>query len=270
MMMNEDMNPVSTNPSKDVAEPVENRDEENGSAQVTEMMEEDVTGMIAEEELDKEPVVQGIVAPEEPVDESGNPPKPEDIDSPQEDTQTDEDEDEDAGTVDPESRIAELEQIISDHQNHKLRMLADLDNFRKRSQRDLQNAVNKAQADLLSEFLPVFDSLELALDHARDSSSVDGMREGVEMVLRLFRSALAKFGIQEIDATGQAFDPAFHEAMAQADSDEVPVGMVLKQWQKGFLLGEKLIRPCRVVVSRGPAAEPQPPAGEEPSGDQEE
>jgi len=149
-------------------------------------------------------------------------------------------------------RVVELEHALAEEKSHRLRALADLDNWRKRSARDQAVAVGKAQADVVIEFLPVLDHLELALEHVREDAPVDGMREGVAMVLRQFRTSLAKFGIQELDAAGRPFDPAFHEAMAQSPSEELPAGFVVKQWQKGFMLGDRLIRPCRVVVSSGP------------------
>jgi len=149
-------------------------------------------------------------------------------------------------------RVVELEHSLAEEKSHRLRALADLDNWRKRSARDQAVAVGKAQADVVIEFLPVLDHLELALEHVREGAPVDGMREGVSMVLRQFRTSLAKFGIQEIDAAGKPFDPTFHEAMAQSPSEDLPAGFVVKQWQKGFMLGDRLIRPCRVVVSSGP------------------
>lgn len=159
-------------------------------------------------------------------------------------------------------RLTQLEHELAAEKDHKVRILADFDNLRKRSARDVQNAIAKATADVVVEFLPVFDHLEMAISHAQEHGSGDGLVEGVSMVLKQFRNTLAKFGIQEIDAMGHTFDPAMHEAMGTAPSEEFPAGIVSKQWQKGFMLGERLIRPCRVVVSAGPgpAKDENPPA----------
>ncbi len=232
-MSHEDISPTPDLPSR--AEVAESADalEANPSrtAPIPQVLEEEITGVLTTEELAAEEVI-----PVEVVSE----PAPEEV------TQN--------GTVFDALtvRVAELERMLAEEKSMRLRVLADLDNWRKRSARDTANAVGKAQSDVVIEFLPVLDNLELALAHATEKAGIEGMREGVAMVLKQFRSALTKFGIQEIDASGHPFDPAFHEAMAQNPSDEVPPGFVIKQWQKGFMLGDRLIRPCRVVVSSGP------------------
>ena len=218
---------VETEPGVSGAEPgVSGEEKPARTAPIPQVQEEEITGMLAEKDI-----------PVEVVSEE----------SPDETTQTN-------GTVFDAlaARVVELEHSLADEKSHRLRVLADLDNWRKRAARDLGIAVAKAQSDVVVEFLPVLDNLELALEHATEKAGIEGMREGVAMVLKQFRSSLAKFGIQEIDASGHPFDPAFHEAMAQNPSDEVPPGFVIKQWQKGFMLGDRLVRPCRVVVSSGP------------------
>lgn len=168
------------------------------------------------------------------------------------------------------ARIAQLERELAEEKDHKLRILADFDNLRKRSVRDIQNATAKATSDIVVEFLPVFDHLEMAVEHGQEHGQGDGLVEGVNMVLKQFRNMLAKFGIQEINALGKPFDPNVHEAMAKAPSDVFAAGIVSKQWQKGFMLGERLIRPCRVVVSTGPEVQeseslPVPPSEAKPT-----
>jgi len=232
-MSHEDISPTPEQPgSNDVSPPIDTVEANpSQTAPIPQVMEEELTGVLTTEELAAEEEI-----PMEVI--SGT--------APEETTQN--------GTVfDALSvRMAELERMLAEEKSMRLRVLADLDNWRKRSARDTANAVGKAQSDVVIEFLPVLDNLELALAHATEKAGIEGMREGVAMVLKQFRSALTKFGIQELDASGHPFDPAFHEAMAQNPSDEVPPGFVIKQWQKGFMLGDRLIRPCRVVVSSGP------------------
>ncbi|PKN44100.1 MAG: nucleotide exchange factor GrpE [Deltaproteobacteria bacterium HGW-Deltaproteobacteria-17] len=243
IMNHEDISPTPDLPEKDgvAAETVPVEAPGADTAPVAGMMEEDFTGVVAGADIPVE-----IVA-EEVASGGGEASDVSQEDMTDEPTQTN-------GNVFDAlgARVTELEHSLAEEKSHRLRVLADLDNWRKRSARDLANAVAKAQSDVVIEFLPVLDNLELALEHARENAGIEGMREGVAMVLKQFRSTLTKFGIQEIDASGQAFDPAFHEAMAQNPSDEVPTGMIVKQWQKGFMLGDRLIRPCRVVVSSGP------------------
>jgi molecular chaperone GrpE len=220
------------------------------TAAIPQVQEEDLTGMIAEREIPMEVVRDAASgpAPDASAAEAG---KDDGVDEPVEEQP---EEPTQNGTVFDAlaTRVDELEQMLAEEKSHRLRVLADLDNWRKRSARDLTTAVGKAQSEVVVEFLPVLDNLELALEHTREGVGIDGMREGVAMVLKQFRASLAKFGILEIDASRQPFDPMFHEAMAQNPSDEVPAGFVIKQWQKGFMLGDRLIRPCRVVVSSGP------------------
>ena len=131
-----------------------------------------------------------------------------------------------------------------------LRTAADFDNFRKRSRRELADMEKRAREDLLKELLPVFDNLERATLHAETATDVKALADGIGLVKRQFLDTLAKIGIERIKTQGAAFDPAFHEAVQQFETDEHPPGTVIHEVQAGYIQGEKLLRPAIVVVAK--------------------
>jgi len=130
-----------------------------------------------------------------------------------------------------------------------LRARAEFDNYRKRIAREAERTRQMAAESLIRDILPVVDHLELALKHADDHPGALG--EGVSMVLRQFQEALGKHGVQPILAAGQPFDPNVHEAVMQRESEDTPAGMVVEEFQKGYRLGQMVLRPAKVVVSAG-------------------
>ena len=165
----------------------------------------------------------------------------------------------------------DLRDQLEKKQNQLLRVAADFDNYRKRSRRDAQDAAFRAKKDVLESLLPVIDNLELALSHAEKSEQGDAdaasLREGVEMVLRQFTAAMEKYDVRPIESMGQAFDPNFHEALQQRETDEHPPGAVVEEYRRGYMLGDRLIRAAMVVVATAPAAAPE---SEDDEGDAEE
>lgn len=135
-----------------------------------------------------------------------------------------------------------------------LRTVADLENFRKRSARERVEAVQFANQGLMEKLVPALDNLDMALAAVATAqgASVDGLKTGVEMVLSQVRGVLREAGLEEIDAMGQAFDPTWHEAVSQEETDGVPEGQVVRQLRKGYRLHQRLLRPASVVVARSP------------------
>lgn len=135
-----------------------------------------------------------------------------------------------------------------------LRTLADFDNFRKRSRREVDDARRTGRDHLLKELLPVFDNLERAVEHAlrAGSSETDwkGLGEGISLVIRQLKDTLGRLGIERIEALGQAFDPALHEALQQLETSEHPPGTVAAEVQAGYREGDRLVRPALVVVAK--------------------
>ena len=131
-----------------------------------------------------------------------------------------------------------------------LRIAADFDNYKKRSRRELGDAVKVAREDLLRELLPVFDNLERASAHAGTATDTKALADGISMVQRQFLDVLGKLGIERVQATGQPFDPAVHEAVQHLETDEFPPGVVAAELQAGYRLGDRVLRPALVVVAK--------------------
>jgi molecular chaperone GrpE len=132
-----------------------------------------------------------------------------------------------------------------------LRTAADFDNFRKRSRKDVEMAERRGKEDVLRELLPVFDNLERAVKASEDSvADAAGILEGIEMVLKLFEDTTGRIGLTRVASVGERFDPAQHDAFQQVETDEKPPGTILAEYQPGYRLGERLLRPAMVVVAR--------------------
>jgi molecular chaperone GrpE len=136
-----------------------------------------------------------------------------------------------------------------------LRLRADFDNYRRRMVREREDMYIQANENLIEELLPVLDHLDLALQSAdvaiEESSNTKAFVEGFQMVAGQLYSTLGKFGLENIEALDCEFDPNMHEALSYIPSEDVDENMVITQISKGYKLGDKLIRPAKVVVSSG-------------------
>jgi len=151
-----------------------------------------------------------------------------------------------------EERIAALEAERDDHLNDLKRVAADFENYRKRVARDQESLVTRAHERLVKELLPVLDGLERALDASRDSGT-RSVEEGVRLVHEELKAALTREGLAEIETNGR-FDPHVHEALLSQPSD-AEEGSVLEVVQKGYRLGDRVVRPARVVVAAAPTTQ---------------
>jgi molecular chaperone GrpE len=147
-----------------------------------------------------------------------------------------------------EERFAELEAERDERLADLQRVAADFDNYRKRTARDHQALVERASERLVKELLPVLDDLERALEAAAQHEEAK-LEEGVRLVHRELVKALAREGLVEVETEGQ-FDPHVHEALLSQPSDQED-GSVIEVLQKGYRLGDRVLRPARVVVSQG-------------------
>jgi molecular chaperone GrpE len=132
------------------------------------------------------------------------------------------------------------------------RTKADFENFRKRMASEVQAAGARGKAEVIREVVPVLDDLERAIQAAGldpEGDSDDGLAHGVLLVFRSLRDSLGRSGVGAVDPKGEKFDPTQHEALSTVATDGVESGIVVEVMQKGYRLGEQLIRPARVVVS---------------------
>ncbi len=154
---------------------------------------------------------------------------------------------------------SDLDALLADTQRERDEFLelakrtkADFENFRKRMASEVQAATARGKGELIREVVPVLDDLERALQAAGldpEGDSPDGLAHGVLLVFRSLRETLTRNGIEAEDPTGEKFDPNLHEALSTQPADGVESGVVIETMQKGYKLGEQLIRPARVVVA---------------------
>lgn len=127
-----------------------------------------------------------------------------------------------------------------------LRLCAEYDNFRKRSQKEKDSLYADIKAETLKKFLPVYDNLVRALDQSTED---EAYRRGVEMIMTQFNTTMEKLGVTEIESLGQKFDPAFHNAVMHVEDAEKGENEIVEVFQKGFLMGDKVIRFAMVKVA---------------------
>lgn len=139
-------------------------------------------------------------------------------------------------------------------QDKLLYVYAEFENFKKRTARDLLQQMTYANEKLIKEVLPIIDNLCRAKDHACENGEKTEEKfakflEGIEMILKQLKDVLGKFGVEELSSVGEKFDPNFHEAMEQVESDEHDNGEVVNEYQKGYKFQGRVIRPSKVSVA---------------------
>ncbi|MEQ8452852.1 MAG: nucleotide exchange factor GrpE [Sandaracinaceae bacterium] len=152
-----------------------------------------------------------------------------------------------------EAQLSPMEELEAERAKLKdqlLRTAADFDNYRKRARKDVELAERKGKEAVLREILPVIDNLERAVAASADAVDVQAVRDGVNMVLKSFEESAARLGIERVESVGQRFDPNLHDAFQQVETDEHVPGTVVQEYQPGYKMGDKLLRPAMVVVAR--------------------
>ena len=158
---------------------------------------------------------------------------------------------------------ASLEQRVSALEAER----AELEQSKKRAIEEIRRHEAEARRELLADFLEVADDLERAIAswEAGGEASAKAVREGVDLVLRLLKSKLERYSVTAVEAKGQLFDPRVHHAIAQIPTADAAPGTVLQELQKGYRVGERLLRPANVVVASAP---PAPPVEASPSNEE--
>jgi len=163
----------------------------------------------------------------------------------------------DPGEEDFAEEAEEVAGELKDTQDRLLRLQADFENFRRRALAERHDLYQYGHENLVKDLLSTVDNLDRAISHARDSAGGDleSFLQGVELVQRELLGTLEAHSVREIDAMGQVFDPALHEAMTMVPDGSVAPNTVIEVLQKGYVLRERLLRPARVIVARAPDAE---------------
>ena len=146
-------------------------------------------------------------------------------------------------------KLAQKEKEAAENYNNYLRAVADLDNYKKRAVREKAEIIKYGKEDIINDILPFVDSLDRALEHA-DSADVQAFKEGIRLIQEQLLSCLKKHGVERIDSVGLDFDPNFHEAMMQVESEDHEENKVVNEVQRGYLLNGRLLRPSKVCICK--------------------
>ncbi|MDY6988553.1 MAG: nucleotide exchange factor GrpE [Thermodesulfobacteriota bacterium] len=151
-------------------------------------------------------------------------------------------------------RLKTAEAKAEENYERFLRVTADFENYKKRIERETNDFRKFANESLVKEILPIVDNLERALSarHGTNEDALGGLRQGVEMTLKGLMDGLKKFGVVPLEAMDKPFDPSFHQAVSQQESETCPENTICQELQKGYMLNDRLIRPAMVVVSKKP------------------
>ncbi len=135
-----------------------------------------------------------------------------------------------------------------------LRTAADFDNYRKRARKDMEESDRKGREETVRDFLPIFDNLERAVTASHTVQELSSIREGIQMVLKLFEDQASRVGLLRVRAAGEKFDPSLHDAIQQVATDEHAPGTIVTEIVPGYHMNGKLLRPAMVVVAKKPEA----------------
>jgi len=148
-------------------------------------------------------------------------------------------------------KIEDLKEESKENYDKYLRSQAEMDNIIKRNKKEKEEWIKYSNESLIKDLLQVIDNLENAINHSGNENSFNALIEGVELTLKGLKDTLAKSGLEEVKTLGENFDPCFHHAVHEEESDSIEKGKILKEFQKGYTLNQRLIRPAMVVISRG-------------------
>ena len=152
----------------------------------------------------------------------------------------------------PEAEEAPSEPSSAEFKDQLVRLAADFENFKKRTRREKEDIRKFANETLLKDILPALDNLNRALAHVEDRANP--LVQGIEMVAKQFIDILGGYGVTPVDSKGKPFDPAIHDAMGQTPSEECEPGCIADEFEKGYMIHGRLLRPAKVIVATAPIA----------------
>lgn len=146
--------------------------------------------------------------------------------------------------------LEEARNKLQESEEKVLRLAADFENTKKRLERERDTSLKYAEENILKELLPGIDNIERAMDQAQEANNIESLLEGVELTRDGLLATLEKFGVTAIKSVGQPFDPNLHEAIAMEETDAMKPNFILREFQKGYLYRDRLLRPAKVIVSK--------------------
>ena len=155
-----------------------------------------------------------------------------------------------AQNVDLKVMLEEKEKEAVANYDKYLRAVAELDNYKKRVVKERFDIIKYGKEDVIKDILPFVDSLDRALEHAESNTDINSFKEGLKLIQDQLLGSLKKHGVERIECAGQEFDPNFHEAMMQVDSPQHEDNKVINEYERGYLLNGRLLRPSKVSVCK--------------------
>lgn len=152
-------------------------------------------------------------------------------------------------------KLEEKEREAKENYERMLRVAADLENYKKRVSKEKEEWRKFANEDLIKAILPFVDNLERAVNHAEKVEDANVLIEGVRLTLQQLHQTLNRFGVSPVESVGKPFDPTIHEAMVVVETDQHEPNQVLEEFQKGYYLNDRLLRPATVSVAKLPKKE---------------
>jgi molecular chaperone GrpE len=152
-------------------------------------------------------------------------------------------------------KLEEKEKEAKENYDRLLRTAADFENYKKRAAKEKEDWTKFANEDLIRTILPFIDNLERAVNHAQKLVDTGVLIEGVRLTIQQLLQTLSKFGLSSFESVGKPFDPAMHEAMLVVETNTLEPNQVVEEFQKGYLLNDRLLRPATVSVSKAPEKE---------------
>jgi len=149
-------------------------------------------------------------------------------------------------------KLREREKEAAENYDKYVRAVAELENYKKRATRERIDSLKYGQESLIKDILPLVDNLDRAMDHACTSNDFEAFKEGLRLIQNQLNCCLEKQGVEKIEAAGRVFDPNVHEAMLQVESPDHQNNQVVQEFEKGYLLNGRLLRPAKVSVCRLP------------------
>jgi molecular chaperone GrpE len=148
------------------------------------------------------------------------------------------------------AKLAEKEKEAAANYDKYLRAIAELDNYKKRAAKEKTEIIKYGKEDVIKDILPFVDSLDRALEHADSTIDIQSFKEGLKLIQDQLLTSLKKHGVDKIECCGKEFDPNFHEALMQVDSEHLEENKVVNEFERGYLLNGRLLRPSKVSVCK--------------------
>ena len=149
-----------------------------------------------------------------------------------------------------DSQEKQAQEELQIYQDKYMRLAAEFENYKRRAQRDQSDAIRYANESLLKNLLSTLDNLERAIQCGKDAGASGSLLEGVELTHKQFLETVEKLGVRQVSSTGSLFDPNMHQAVAQVESETAAPNTVVEEFQKGYFLHDRILRPAMVTVAK--------------------